>query len=375
MKLRAKRLFTPLREFEEVCVTIRNDRIVSIEKDNLVAQRSYPILAPAFIDSHTHGAIGIDVMRAKIEDLARLSLFYAEHGVGCFFPTTVSDSFENISKVASTVREAMDNRELASKIGGLYVEGPYLNPTKSGAHKREMIKHPDLDELEHFLTGFGDVIKIFAIAPELNGAKEAINLLRRHKVIVSIAHTNATYDQTMDAIRAGARRATHVFNAMKQFDHREPGVLGAVLTNEKIYCELICDFVHLHPTTVKLAMKIKGVFKSFLVSDSISATGLNNGVYELGQMNVEVRDGVAKLLGKNTLAGSTLTIDQAVRNLVFKLDVPLRSALIMASFTPAKASGLSDGFIAEGQVANLVALDDELNVVALYVEGRLVYSV
>lgn len=374
MKLRAKRLFTPLREFEEVCVTIENGKIVSIHEDNLVVGRSYPILAPAFIDSHIHGAMGIDVMKANVEEFIKLSSFYAKHGVGRFLPTTVSDNFDNLLRVASTVRKAMNSCELTSKIDGLYVEGPYLNPTKSGAHKRELLKHPDTDELKHFLLKSGDTVRIFAIAPELDGAQEAIKILRRHDVIVSIAHTDATYDQALRAIKAGATRATHVFNAMRQFDHREPGVLGAILTDEKIYCELICDLVHLHPATIKLVLKTKGVFKSLLISDSMAATGLSDGVYELGQMKVEVQQGIVKLFGKNTLAGSTLTIDQAVRNLVFKLDVPLRSAFIMSSFTPAKASGLHSGVIAEGRVADIVALDEELNVVALYVEGRLVYS-
>lgn len=374
MKLRAKRLFTPLRELEEVCVTIENGKIVSIHKDNLVVGRSYPILAPAFIDSHTHGAMGIDVMKANVEEFIKLSSFYAKHGVGRFLPTTVSDNFDNLLRVVSTVRKAMNSCELTSKIDGLYVEGPYLNPTKSGAHKRELLKHPDTDELKHFLLKSGDIVRIFAIAPELDGAQEAIRILRRHDVIVSIAHTDATYDQALRAIKAGATRATHVFNAMRQFDHREPGVLGAILTDEKIYCELICDLVHLHPATIKLVLKTKGVFKSLLISDSMAATGLSDGVYELGQMKVEVQQGIVKLFGKNTLAGSTLTIDQAVRNLVFKLDVPLRSAFIMSSFTPAKASGLHSGVIAEGRVADIVVLDEELNVVALYVEGRLVYS-
>ncbi len=374
MRLKAERLFTPFREFKDVSVTIENGRIVSIEKNNLTAQRSYPILAPAFIDSHTHGAMGIDVMKANVEEFIKLSSFYAKHGIGRFFPTTVSDNFDNLLKVVSTVRETMSSRELFSKIGGLYVEGPYLSPTKSGAHKRELLKQPDIDELKRFLLESSDVVKIFAIAPELDGTQEAIKMLRKHNVIVSIAHTDATYDQAVNAIKAGATRVTHVFNAMRQFDHREPGVLGAVLTDEKIYCELICDLVHLHPATIKLVLKTKGVFKSFLISDSMAATGLSDGVYELGQMKVEVQQGIARLFGKNTLAGSTLTIDQAVRNLVFKLDVPLRSAFIMAGFTPAKASGLHSGIIAEGRVADIVALDRELNVVALYVEGRLVYS-
>ncbi|MGE0033218.1 MAG: N-acetylglucosamine-6-phosphate deacetylase, partial [Pseudothermotoga sp.] len=287
MRIRAKRLFTPLREFNDVCVTIENGRIISMGKSRLVADQRYPLVVPAFIDSHTHGAIGIDVMNATVEDFLKLSTFYAQHGIGCFFPTTVSDTFDSLSRVAETVRRAMKSDMLKAKIGGLYVEGPYLSSAKSGAHRKDLLKEPDLEELSRFVSEYGDVVKIFAIAPELEGAKEAIKLLRRHRTIASIAHTNATYKETLQAIEAGANRATHVFNAMRPFDHREPGVIGAVLTNKDVYCEIICDLVHLHPASIEIVVKTKGPFKTLLISDSISATGLEDGVYELGQMKVE----------------------------------------------------------------------------------------
>jgi len=373
LRIRAKRLFTPLREFKDVCVTIENGRITSIGKSRLVAEQRYPILAPAFIDSHTHGAVGIDVMSATVEDFLKLSAFYAQHGVGLFFPTTVSDTFNSLSKVAETVRQAMKSDMLKAKIGGLYVEGPYLSPVKSGAHRKDLLKEPDLEELSRFVSGYGDVVKIFAIAPELEGAKETIQLLRRHRIVVSIAHTNATYKETLQAIEAGANRATHVFNAMRPFDHREPGVIGAILTNKNVHCEIICDLVHLHSASIEIVLKTKGPFKTLLISDSISATGLEDGIYELGQMKVEVKQGVATLCRQNVLAGSTLTIDRAVKNLVFGLGIPLRSAFVMASFTAAKASGMKPNLIAEGMAANIVALDEELTPLALYVDGQLVH--
>jgi len=373
LRIRAKRLFTPLREFEDVCVVIEKGKITSIGKSKLTAEQRYPILAPAFIDSHTHGAVGIDVMSANNEDLLKLSSFYAQHGIGYFFPTTVSDTFDNLSRVAENVRKVTKNDMLKAKIGGLYVEGPYLSPAKSGAHKKDLLKKPDLEELSRFIYEYGDVVKIFAIAPELEGAEDAIKLLRRHRIVVSIAHTNATYEETTRTIRMGARRATHVFNAMRQFDHREPGVVGAVLTNKDVYCEIICDLVHVHPASIGIVLKTKGPFKTLLVSDSISATGLEDGVYELGQMKVEVKQGVAKLYGQNVLAGSTLTIDRAVKNLVFDLGIPLRSALVMASFTASKASGMKPNLIAEGMSADIVALDEQLTPLALYVDGRLVH--
>lgn len=374
LKIKAERLFTPLREFHDVCVDIENGRIVSIGKSKTFVTRRFPILTAAFIDSHTHGALGIDIMSATVEDLLKLSEFYVGHGISCFFPTTVSDSFENLSKVAETVKQAMKSDLLKAKIGGLYIEGPYLSPNKSGAHKKELLKKPDLQELSWFLSEHGDVTKIFAIAPELERADKAIHLLRKFGIVVTIAHTNATYEETLRAIEAGANRATHVFNAMREFNHREPGVIGAVLTKKDIYCEVICDLIHLHPASIEIVFKSKGPFRTILVSDSISATGLQDGVYELGQMEVEVKQGIAKIRGQNVLAGSTLTIDRAVKNLVFNLDIPLRSAFIMASYTPAKASGIEPNLLAEGRTANIVALDDELNPLALYVEGRLVYE-
>ncbi|KAF2958042.1 N-acetylglucosamine-6-phosphate deacetylase [Thermotoga sp. Ku-13t] len=375
MRIKVKRLFTPIRELQDVSVTVENGRIVAIEKTKLRADRCYPIVAPAFVDSHTHGAAGIDVMNASVEEFLKLSSFYARHGVGRFFPTTVSDTFENLARVAETVKKVMQIKMPAAKIAGLYIEGPYLSPNKRGAHRQELLKEPDLEELEKFLSRYGDIVKVFTIAPELKGAEQAIKLLRRRGIIVSIAHTNATFNETLNAIKAGATRATHVFNAMREFNHREPGVVGAVLTHKKVYCEIICDLVHLHPATVQIVMKTKGSFKTLLITDSISATGLDDGVYKLGKMKVEVKHGMAKVHGQETLAGSTLTMDRAVKNLVFELGVPLRSAFIVSSFTPAKASGIEPNLLEEGMMADFVALDEELNLLAVYIDGLLVHGV
>ncbi len=375
LRIKVKRLFTPIRELQDVSITVENSKIVAIEKTKLHADRYYPIVVPAFVDSHTHGAAGIDVMNASFEEFLKLSSFYAQHGVGRFFPTTVSDTFENIARVAEKVKKAMQIKTPAAKIAGLYIEGPYLSPGKRGAHRPELLKEPDPDELEKFLSRYGDIVKVFAIAPELKGAERVIKLLRRRGIIVSIAHTNATFNETLDAIKAGATRATHVFNAMREFNHREPGVVGAVLTNKRVYCEIICDLVHLHPATVQIVTKTKGPFKTLLITDSMSATGLDDGVYELGQMKVEVKHGVAKLYGQETLAGSTLTMDRAVKNLVFELGVPLRSAFIMSSFTPSRASGIEPNLLEEGTMADFVALDEELNLLAVYIDGQLVHGV
>ncbi|ABV34544.1 MULTISPECIES: N-acetylglucosamine-6-phosphate deacetylase [Pseudothermotoga] len=374
MKIRAKRAITPSRILEDKIITIENGVIQSVSSSGLKADFTYPIIAPGYIDSHTHGAIGIDAMSATVEDFEKLSMFYAKHGVTTFLVTTVSDKFEKLSSVAETVRKSMRTKLPGSKIGGLYVEGPYLNPSKKGAHKEELLKNPDLEELSRFVEKFREITKIFAIAPELKNAAVAIKFLRKNGIIPTIAHTDATYEQTVQAIEIGATRATHVFNAMKSFSHREPGVVGAALTEKNVYCEVICDLVHLHPATVKLIINAKGPNKTVLVTDSMAATGLEDGEYSLGELKVVVKGKIARLKGENNLAGSTLTLDQAVRNVVFNLGYTEKEAIIMATLTPARASKLNAGIIKEGKTADLVALDEELNVVATFVSGERVYS-
>lgn len=374
MRIRFEKLFTPRKIYQDMCLIIENGIIEKIEKSKIHCDLYLPLIAPGFIDSHTHGAIGIDVMNATVDDFQKLSLFYARHGVTTFLPTTVSDTFQKISQVAKTLKEFMTLQPQGAKIAGLYIEGPYLNPSKKGAHKEDLLKNPDLDELSSFVEKFGDIIKIFAIAPELKDSEKVINFLKKKKIVTTIAHTDATYDQALLAIENGCTRATHVFNAMRPFSHRDPGVIGAVLTDKRVFCEIICDMIHLHPITVKLVINAKGPRRCVLVTDSMAATGLEDGEYSLGELQVVVKNKIARTKEDQSLAGSTLTLDEAIRNVVFKLNVALKDAILMATLSVAMSSNLDSGRIEPGRTADLVALDENLNVVATFVSGKMVYS-
>ncbi|MEJ5230046.1 MAG: N-acetylglucosamine-6-phosphate deacetylase [Pseudothermotoga sp.] len=375
MRIRAKKLFTPQETLSEISLKVENGVIEELDSFKGHCELSFPIVVPGFIDSHTHGAIGIDVMNATVDDLQRLSHFYAQHGVTTFLATTVSDRFEKISRVAEVVEKFTKTQPTGARCGGLYVEGPYFNPAKRGAHKEDLLKDPDLVELRHFVERFANVVRVFAIAPELSNSLEAIRYLVEKKIVVSIAHTDATYEQAVAAINNGCSRATHVFNAMRGFSHREPGVVGAVLIDRRVFCEIICDMIHLHPATVKLVLDTKGPSRSVLVTDSMTATGLEDGEYFLGELQVVVKDKIARTKVDQSLAGSTLTLDEAVRNLVFKLDFNLRDVVTMATKTASEASGLDCGVIKVGGCADFVALDEDLRVIATFVSGKMVYSI
>ncbi len=374
MRIGFKKLFTPQKVYQEMCLTIENGFVEEIKKSKVHCDLYFPLIAPGFIDSHTHGAVGIDIMNASVDDFQKLSLFYAKHGVTTFLATTVSDTFEKISQVARTLKKFIELRPSGAKAAGLYIEGPYLNPEKKGAHREDLLKKPDLEELSHFIENFADIVKVFAIAPELEGSREVLNFLKKKKIVTTIAHTNATYDQAMIAIENGCTRATHVFNAMRSFSHRDPGVIGAVLTDRRVFCEIICDMIHLHPATTKLVINAKGPAKCVLITDSMAATGLEDGEYSLGGLSVVVKDKIARTVQDQSLAGSTLTLDEAVRNVVFKLDVPVKDAIQMATQSAARSSNLNSGKITPGKNADIVALDENLNVIATFVCGRMVYS-
>ncbi len=375
MKILARKLYTPLKVLQDAILNIEDGRIVEITKDGAKPDLLFPLVAPGLIDSHTHGAVGVDAMKIDRYGLEKLSGFYARHGVTSFLITTVSDTFESIAQVCETVLKYSKNRVFGAKVAGVYIEGPYLNPSKKGAHKEQYLKNPNVKELQELVSRYRNLIKVFAIAPELENSTEAIKYLVTKKIIVTLGHSDADYETALRAVETGARRATHVFNAMRNFSHREPGIVGAVLTDDRVFCEVISDFVHLHPAVVDLIVKTKGFGMVVLVSDSMSATGLKDGDYTLGDLQVTVKDGVARLKGSETLAGSTLVLDQAVRNLVFKMKYELKNVLRMATYNAAVASGLKSGLIRVGSAADLVCFDEQLNVVATFVDGRMVYSV
>ncbi len=375
MKILAGKLYTPTKVIDDAYISINDGKITEITQSKARPDLSFPIVAPGLIDTHTHGAVGVDAMKLDKDGLTKLSIFYAKHGVTSFLLTTVSDTFENTLHICEAASNLMNEFFAGAKLVGLHMEGPYLNPSKKGAHKEQYLKNPDMNELQELVSKYGKIIKVFTIAPELQNSMQAIRFLSENKIVVTLGHTDADYETALKAIGNGAKRATHVFNAMRSFSHRDPGIIGAVLTDDRVFCEVICDFIHLHPCALDLVIKAKGFRRTVLVSDSMSATGLNDGEYELGDLQVTVKNGVAKLKGSETLAGSTLTLDQAVSNLVFRMNYKTKDVIRMATLNASIASGLNLGRIAVGSIADLVCLDENLMVVATVVNGKVVYSV
>jgi len=331
-------------------------------------------LSPGFIDIHTHAISGHDTMDATFESLDAMARFYIKYGVTGFLPTTMTSSVEDMEKSLKNIAsymswqkgkgqklDTLDNYR--AEVLGIYLEGPYFSEEKKGAQSPEYLKNPDIDELTRFIKISEGKIKVVALAPELPGAMEAISYLRNLGITVSAGHTNANFDTAMNAFNHGVTQVTHVFNGMRGFSHREPGVSGAALIDERVDCEMICDGIHLHPAAMKLVFKTKGKDKIVLISDSMMAAGLADGEYTLGGQKVIVKRQEARLID-GTLAGSTLTLNRAVYNMVHMVGVSLTDAVRMATLNPARVLGLDKrrGSIEVGKDADLVIFDEELNI-------------
>lgn len=361
-------------------VVIEDGRIASLAtrtSEELPAHTrvlDYPgaTLAPAFLDVHLHGAAGHDVMEATPEALSAIGSFLASRGTGSFLATTVTASLDATLRALSGLAKLVAQPPSAAGAQpiGIHLEGPFLSHVKRGVHPTEYLLAPDLGLFDRLFEAAEGHIRLMTLAPELPGAVELTAHATACRVPVSVGHSSATAAQTRAAIAAGAVSATHAFNAMRPLDHREPGILGVVLTTDSLYAELICDGIHTAPELVSLWSRAKGPNKAILVTDAISATGMPDGEYQLGSpadgFSVHVANGKATFAG--VLAGSVLTLDRALANFVAFTGAPLEHALRLVTANPAAMTGLGDqaGSLAIGQPANLVAVD---------AEGRLVDSI
>jgi N-acetylglucosamine-6-phosphate deacetylase len=330
-------------------------------------------LIPGFIDMHTHGVNGFDVMDASHVALAGISKALAAEGTTAFLATTMTASEEKIDNALIAVRDFMQQKPLGAEVLGVHLEGPFLAPSKMGAQPGDKIIPPNVELLQHWQHISDKAIKLVTLAPEQPRCAELITYLKQHKIIASLGHTNATYDEAVSAIDLGCTHATHLFNAMRGIHHREPGVVTAALLSNDVLVELVLDGFHLHPAIVQLVLKTKGADRIVLITDAIRAKCLTDGCYELGGQQVHVKNGEAKL-ADGTLAGSVLKMSSAIQNMLAFTGCELAVAVKMASANPAKALGIFDrkGSIALGKDADLVVLDDKLNVVLTVCKGRVV---
>jgi N-acetylglucosamine-6-phosphate deacetylase len=332
------------------------------------------IVAPGFVDIHVHGGGGYDVMEPSPGALDGLSVFLAQGGVTSFLPTTYTAPRDAILEAARGVRGAMEKGTKGARILGLHMEGPYISPERCGAQNRDHARRPEIGELDEVDGESGGNLRVVTMAPEVEGALGAITWLNSRGKTAAAGHTDATYEEAVAAFEAGMSHVSHLFNGMRPFHHREPGVVGAALGDGRVTVELIADGFHVHPAALKMAVRLKGAESTALVSDSITPAGLPDGEYDFGGLKISVRED-RSLLKSGRLAGSTIRLCDAVRNMVELVGFPLAQAVEMATSTPARIVGVDDrkGSLAPGMDADITVLDRDLSVMLTMVEGRIVH--
>lgn len=316
---------------------------------------------PGLVDIHTHGGAGEDFSDGR--GLQTLSDYYAAHGVTSFLATTMTLPENVLSQAMHAVRDF--KRAGGAKCAGVHLEGPFLSYEKRGAQAAENLHLPDVEMFDRLNEASGGNVRLVTVAPEEQGALEFIRRVSK-SCLVSVGHTTADYDTAMAAFEAGAAHATHLFNAMPPLLHRAPGVIGAAF-DSGVSVELICDGLHIHPSVIRATHKLFGD-KLNLISDSLRCAGMPDGEYELGGQPITVKNGKATL-SDGTIAGSSISLMDGVRNCV-RFGIPLCDAVYAASTAPALAVGIDAGVIAVGRKADLVVLDEELNILAVFVDGK-----
>jgi N-acetylglucosamine-6-phosphate deacetylase len=368
--LTATRLYTPAKCVERPLVLIEGDTIVEIASQTAraVPQEAQlldfgdAILAPGFVDIHVHGGAGYDAMSADATDLMALERFLAVHGVTAYFPTTVTAPMDQTLSALDRLATAIEAAERSAEpaVGraqplGIHLEGPFISHIRRGVHPPAHLLVPTLDSFDRFWQAARGRIRLMTIAPELEGAEEVIAGAARRGVCVSLGHSNADLATTRAAVAAGARHFTHGFNAMRPLDHREPGIVGEMLTDSRVSADIIVDGVHVDPIVVELFLKAKGPDLAVLITDATAATGMPDGRYRLGAIDVEVKD--SRCMADGKLAGSVLTMDRAVGNVMRFAHWDLQQALRLASLNPAAVAGLTHrGKLEAGCRADIVVL-------------------
>jgi len=337
-------------------VLLDGERIVGVQADATVVGDTY--IVPGFVDIHCHGGDGASYTVGDAEQAIVAAEFHLRHGTTTTLASLVSSPKHLMVRAVEAFRPLVEDGIL----GGIHFEGPYLASSRCGAQNPAFLRDPDLGELAELIDAGAGAVKMMTIAPERPGAAEAIAYLASRGVIASIGHTDASYETAKDGVAAGATAATHVFNGMRPVGHRDPGPVVAVMDSPSVVCEFIVDPVHLHMGTVSFAVNAIGADRIAAITDAMSATGMPEGEYELGGLQVKVADGAARLVEGGSIAGSTITMIDAFRNAVHGAGVSVEDAVKMTSSTPARLLGLSDvGGLAHGLRADLLELDADLN--------------
>ncbi len=379
----ARRLLGVAETVEYPLLTIEDRRVTRIEtltpseQRRVAATHYFPeaTLVPAYVDIHIHGCAGHDVMEATPQAFHTIGDYLASRGVGAYFPTTVTapkdDTLRALGGIASEIEKSAKESSYRATPLGIHLEGPFLSHLKRGVHTEALLEAPSIPLFDRFWQAAEGKIALMTIAPELPGAIELIAHAASLGVRCSMGHSDATVVDAEAGFAAGARSATHTFNAMRAIDHRDPGIAAYVLDKSSLFAEIICDGIHVDPLMVRLYAKAKNPECVVLITDGMSATGMPDGTYKLGDMEVEVRDGRAA--SKGTLAGSVLTLDRGVRNFIQFTGAPLSTAVAAASRNPSQLMGIGErwGAIDIGREANITVLSPSAEVVATFLGGRL----
>lgn len=375
MRLRSQRIVTPSGVVTGE-VSVANGKIASVTPASGTGEDTIDVgdrwLVPGYIDTHVHGGGGWQCNTADPSDIHAMARFHGRHGTTALLATTVAAPPDELEAALRAIAVCTQHpASTGAVVLGAHLEGPFLSTARPGAMDPAMFRNPSKQLLERLFAAGQGTVRMMTLAPELPGALDVVRDLAAAGAVASIGHTDADYDQTLAASRAGAHAATHLFNAMPPFHHRHPGVLGAVLDLPEISCELICDAIHVDPAALRLAYRAKGPAAIRLVTDAMQAAGMPDGTYRLGAAAVEVRDGAAVLASSGSIAGSTLTMGQAVANAVSLLDISVEQAIALASTNPARLLGLEGrkGALARGNDADMVVLDDDLSVYGTIVGG------
>jgi N-acetylglucosamine-6-phosphate deacetylase len=381
--LRAERVLTPVEQIAGGAVSIGDGKVqavgpvstVDVPAGAHVVDCGDATIIPGFIDVHIHGSGGDSAMDGP-DAVVRIAEFVTRFGVTSWLPTlTPRATIKDMADVIQVNLDAGPRVSRGAEFLGLHLEGPFLSPKRPGAIRSEWFREPSMDDLDALLAAGKGRIRLMTLAPELPGGLDLVRRLVSSGVVASIGHSDATHDQAMAAIEAGVTHATHTFNAMRGFQHRDPGVAGVVMISEAVRCELIADGVHVDPLAMRLLIKSKSPFGVVLITDAVAPAGLGDGSYAFDGRPITVRDGKATL-ADGTIAGSVATFDGNLRRIVHECGVPLAQAVFMGTWVPARAVGAGDrkGYLGGGRDADLVVLDADLRVRLTMVRGQVVFD-
>ncbi len=364
------KVYTKDRNFKKGEVYIRGDVFSDFGAEGEVIDAGGCYAVPGLIDLHIHGCKGYDFCDGTPEAISKIAEYELSVGVTSFAPATMTLSLEELERILSVAAENPPKK--GASLVGVNMEGPFISAAKKGAQNEEYIRKCNADEAQRLIDAGKGLVKFIAVAPEENEDFEDFIAKMKGKVTISLAHTNADYETAMEAFRAGAKHAVHLYNAMPAFSHREPGVVGAVADSRDVTAEMICDGIHIHPATVRATFRMLGADRIVLISDSMRAAGMPDGRYTLGGLEVDVKAKKAVLVSDGAIAGSAYNLMDCLRTAVLKMRIPLTDAVACATVNPARCLGIDDkyGSIEPGKKADMLLLDEDLNLKAVIKNGE-----